>query len=289
MKKYIPYFLLFPAIIAISLIIVYPIVLSLDISFQDIKIAKLSSPRKEWTIINYKKLFYSHEFWYACFTTIKLILIVTSVCFILGLTTALLVNRKFYGRKLARLLVALPWAVPEIIASTIWMWLFDSTSGLLNWILIKIDFLDKPLNWFSNPTAAFSTVCAVMVWKGYPFISIMLLAGLQSVPKDLYEASKVDGAKKYQQFIFITIPSISPIIGVSLILLVLWVFRDFTIITLLTEGGPIGSTRTLAILTYETAFSYYKMGYGAAIGIVTLLFCLIVSIFMIKKTNTQIF
>ena len=98
MKKYIPYFLLFPAIIAISLIIVYPIVLSLDISFQDIKIAKLSSPRKEWTIISYKKLLYSHEFWYACFTTIKLILIVTSVCFILGLTTALLVNRKFYSQ-----------------------------------------------------------------------------------------------------------------------------------------------------------------------------------------------
>ena len=289
MKKYVPYLLLFPAIITIALIIVYPIVLSIDLSFQDIRIAKLSSPRKDWTIINYEKLINSNEFRYACWTTIKLILLVVFFCFFLGFTTALLVNRKFKGRKLARLLVALPWAVPEIIASTIWIWLFDSTSGLLNWVLIKIDFLDKPLNWFSNPTAAFSTVCAVMVWKGYPFISIMLLAGLQSVPKDLYEASKVDGAKNYQQFIFITIPSISPIIGVSLILLVLWVFRDFTIITLLTEGGPIGSTRTLAILTYETAFSYYRMGYGAAIGIVTLLFCLLVSIFMIKKTNTQIF
>ena len=117
----------------------------------------------------------------------------------------------------------------------------------------------------------------------------MILAGLQSVPQELYDASKVDGAKVIDQFKHVTIPSISPIIGVSLVLLVLWVFRDFAIITLLTEGGPIGSTRTLAILTYETAFSYYKMGYGSAIGIVTLLFCLVVSIIMIKKSNTQIF
>ena len=289
MKNFFPYFFLFPAIIFITLIIVYPIVLSLDLSFQDIKIAKLSSPRKPWSLDNYVKLIFSEEFWYACWITIKLIITVVLSCFLLGFTTALLVNKKFHGRKLARLLVALPWAIPEVIAGTVWIWLFDSTSGLINWLFITINLIDKPLNWFSNPTAAFSTICVVMVWKGYPFISIMILAGLQSVPQELYDASKVDGAKVIDQFKHVTIPSISPIIGVSLVLLVLWVFRDFAIITLLTEGGPIGSTRTLAILTYETAFSYYKMGYGSAIGIVTLLFCLVVSIIMIKKSNTQIF
>ena len=128
-----------------------------------------------------------------------------------------------------------------------------------------------------------------MIWKGYPFVSIMLLAGLQAIPNDYYEAAKVDGAGAWQRFVNITFPCLFPVIGVTLILVVLWVFRDFTIIYVLTGGGPYGTTQTLSIMTYEQAFGFHKMGYGAAVGMITLVFCLLASRFMVQRVTGSIY
>jgi multiple sugar transport system permease protein len=224
----------------------------------------------------------------SCWVTIKLVVVVSVFCFVLGLGTALLVNNRFRGRTLARLFVALPWAVPEVIAVVIFAWIFDSSFGLMNWLLIQAGLSGQMINWFSDPQAAFWVVAVTMVWKGYPFVSIMTLAGLQSIPEDFYSAAKVDGANVFQRFFYITIPVLMPVLGVTLVLVVLWVFRDFSIIKVLTDGGPLRTTQTLSIMTYEQAFGFFNMGYASAIGIVTLIFCVVASLLMLgRKTQAM--
>lgn len=270
------YLLLAPAVLLMALIIVFPILLSVDISLQDVRVARIgdSEPR---TLENYDWLVNSGEFWSSLLVTLRLVLVVGGISLVIGLATALLVNNRFHGRSLARLFVALPWAVPEVVATVIWAWMLDSSFGLFNWLLLTTRVLDAPLQFTSDPTAAFSAVAAVMIWKGYPLMSIMLLAGLQSIPEEHYQAAKVDGASAWQRLLYITLPSLAPVIGVTMVMTTLWVFRDFAIIHVLTRGGPIGSTTTLSILTWEQSFSFFRMGQGAAVGVVTMVICAIIS------------
>ncbi len=282
-QHWLGYFLLAPAVILIAAIIIYPLVISVDLSFQNVGIARLDQPRRPFTTDNYARLFTSPDFWNACWVTLKLILVVTTACFALGLGTALLVNNRFKGRSIARLLVAMPWAVPEVIATVIFAWMFDSSFGLFNWLFITTGLADKPINWFSETGPAFAVVATTMVWKGYPFVSIMILAGLQSIPDDFYAAARVDGANAWQRLVNITLPSLMPVIGVTMILVMLWVFRDFSIIYVLTGGGPLKATQTLSIMTYEQAFSFFRMGYASAIGVVTLVICVIAAKLMMSR------
>ncbi|RVV99458.1 sugar ABC transporter permease [Mesobaculum littorinae] len=271
------YLLLAPAVIMMALIIIYPILLSVDISLQDVRIARVGGDREPWTLENYRWLTSSAEFWNSLWVTAKMVLTVGGISLIIGLATALLVNQKFRGRSLARLFVALPWAVPEVVATVIWAWMLDSSFGVINWALLKIGLVDQAIQFGSNSTAAFFAVCFVMIWKGYPLVSIMLLAGLQSIPEEQYQAARVDGANVWQRFFYITLPSLAPVLGVTSVMTTLWVFRDFAIIYVLTQGGPIGSTTTLSILTFEQSFAFFRMGQGAAVGVVTLVICAFIS------------
>lgn len=271
------YLLLAPAVILMALIIVYPILLSVDISLQDVRIARIGGESKPWTLLNYEWLFTSDEFWTALTITTKMVVTVGFCALVIGLGTALLLNQKFKGRSVARLLVILPWAVPEVVATVIWAWMLDSSFGVINWGLLKLGLISESIQFFSNPIAAFMAVCFVMIWKGYPLMAIMLLAGLQSIPEEQYQAAAVDGAGPWQRFWYVTLPNLAPVIGVTLIMTTLWVFRDFAIIYVLTQGGPIGSTSSLSILTYEQSFSFFRMGNGAAVGVVTMIICAFMS------------
>ncbi len=287
-RHWLGYLLLAPATLLIALIIIYPLIVSFDISFQKVDIVRLDR-RAAFTLVNYQNLFTSAEFWNSCWVTLKLVVVVTGCCVALGLATALLVNNRFRGRTLARLLVALPWAVPEIIAVVIFAWIFDSSFGLMNWLFFRLGLIDQTINWFSDPNAAFTAVVVTMVWKGYPFVSIMALAGLQSIPEDYYNAARVDGANAWNRLAHITIPSLMPVLGVTMVLVLLWVFRDFSIINVMTGGGPLGSTQTLSIMTYEHAFGFFKMGYASAVGVVTLVFCVLASLLMIGRKADGIY
>jgi multiple sugar transport system permease protein len=282
-QHWLGYLLLAPAVLLIAAIIVYPLIVSVDLSFQNVGIARLDQPRRPFTTGNYERLFTSPDFWNACWVTLKLTLVVTTACFLLGLGTALLINNRFKGRSVARLLVAMPWAVPEVVAVVIFAWIFDSSFGLMNWIFLKLGFIDRTINWFSDPTAAFAVVATTMIWKGYPFVSIMTLAGLQSIPEDFYAAARVDGANAWQRLIHITMPCLMPVIGVTTVLVMLWIFRDFSIIYVLTGGGPLKATQTLSIMTYEQAFGFFRMGYASAIGIITLLVCVVAAKLLMRR------
>lgn len=212
------YLLMAPAVILMALIIVFPILLSVDISLQDVRMARVGGEREPWTLQNYRWLVTSPEFRNAAWVTARMVLMVGGTCLVIGLATAMLVNQRFKGRSLARLFVALPWAVPEVVATVIWAWMLDSSFGVVNYALLRTGLVDQPVQFASNATAAFFAVCFVMIWKGYPLVSIMLLAGLQSIPEEQYQAAKVDGASPWQEFIHITLPGLLPVIGVLFIL-----------------------------------------------------------------------
>ena len=271
------YLLLAPAVLLMAAIIVYPIVLSVDISLQDVRIARLDRPAEERTFDNYRWLFASHDFWNAAWVTARMVAMVGGTCLAIGLATALMVNQRFKGRTLARLFIALPWAVPEVVATVIWAWMLDTSFGVVNWTLLTLGLIGDPIAFGSNTTAAFFAVCFVMIWKGYPLVSIMLLAGLQAIPEEQYQAAKVDGASVWQRFVHVTLPNLAPVIGVTMVMTTLWVFRDFAIIHVLTGGGPLGATTTLSILTFEQSFSFFRMGQGAAVGVVTMVVCAVIS------------
>lgn len=283
------YILIAPAVLLVALIIIYPLIISIDLSFQNVKLPRIGAARKAFTTANYEKLFTSPEFWLACWVTLKLVTAVTIGSLLVGVSTALLVNNKFRGRKLSRLVMALPWAVPEVIAVVIFAWIFDSSFGLMSWLFIKLGFTDHMITWVSTPGAAFWALAITMIWKGFPFVSIMTLAGLQSIPSDFYAAAKVDGAGVWQRFRWITIPMLRPVLGVTMVLVILWVFRDFSIIKVLTGGGPLRSTQTLSIMTYDQAFGFFKFGYASAVGVVTLVICVIAALLMLGRSPKAMF
>jgi multiple sugar transport system permease protein len=288
-QHWLGYILLAPAVIMIAGIIVYPLVLSLDLSFQDVKIPRLDRPRQPFTLDNYARLFTSSDFWFALFVTLRLIAIVTVGVFVVGIATALLVNNRFRGRALVRLAVALPWAIPEVIAAVIFTWIFHATFGVASWMLFRLNLVDHMVGWFSDPALALSVICTTMIWKGYPFVTIMVLAGLQSIPEDFYQAAKVDGANAWQRFANITIPCLMPILGVTAVLVVLWIFRDFSTIYVLTGGGPLRSTQTLSIMTYEESFGFFRMGYASALGIVTFVLCALAAVSLVGRRADSIY
>ncbi|CUX49491.1 MULTISPECIES: carbohydrate ABC transporter permease [Rhizobium/Agrobacterium group] len=283
------YILIAPAVLMVAAIIVWPLVLAIDLSFQQVKIPRLGGASRPFSLSNYTWLFSSPEFWLACWVTLKLVVVVTAGSVAVGLSTALLANNRFKGRTVARLGMALPWAVPEIIAVVIFAWMFDTSFGLFGWLAIKLGFTDQMIPWVSSSTAAFWAVAITMVWKGFPFVSIMCLAGLQSIPADYYAAAKVDGASVWQRFRWITMPLLMPVLGVTLVLTLLWVFRDFSIIKVLTGGGPLRSTQTLSIMTYDQAFQYHNFGRAAAVGVLTLVICIVASLLMLGRRSKSIY
>jgi multiple sugar transport system permease protein len=281
------YLLLLPAIFLTLFIIVYPIALAVDLSFRRVRIMSVGAANLPLTLDNYRRLAASPDFWNACWVSFAFVTIVTVACFVIGLGIALLVNQRFRGQRVARLLVALPWAVPEVVAATTWAWIFDSSFGVVNWVLRTTGLVAEPVAWLSQPHSAFAVLTVVMVWATYPFVAIMLLAGMQAIPRELFEAARVDGATARQRLIYITLPCLRSVSGIALVLVVLKIFREFATIYVMTGGGPVGATRSLAVLTYEQAFGFYNIGYAAAIGVVTLIFCCLVSTAMVRHSMVE--
>jgi len=262
------YLLLLPAVILIFLIIVYPLILSVDLSFQNVKIARIGGARKDFTFANYERLFTSPEFWRSCWVTLQLIITVTASCFVIGMATALMLNQAFRGRTLARLLLALPWAIPEVVAVVVWWWIFDSSFGVMNWLLVMGGLVDKPIGWFSSAGSAFFVVSVVMIWKGYPFVSIMLLAGLQAIPEDFYQAAHVDGANAWQVFRHITFPLLSPTTYFLTLISVIGTFKAFNHIWVMRLDAALGTADTFSVVIFTEFFEKLRYGYASAMALV---------------------
>src|SRR5437016_7527888 len=190
--------------------------------------------------------------------------------FAIGLGTALLLNRVFPLRRWLRSLMLLPWAMPGVMVSIVFLWLFDASFGVVNYALRSLGLITIDVAWYTNESTALIAVMVPTIWKAYPFFTLTLLAALQSIPPNLYEAADVDGASARQRFTNITWPGIRGPAVLALILNGLWTFREFDIIFAATGGGPAKATETLGIRAYNEAFGYFYMGRAAAIGVLML-------------------
>ena len=260
--------LLAPAALLLLVIVVYPIATLLWNSLHTVDPENAAAGETFAGLANYTRALDDERFWHSSWNTVLYVVVTVPGSLIVGLGLALLANRPFTVKWPVRLGLLLPWALPLVFAGLIFRWFFEYNTGLVNnWLAA---FGVEPLQWLSSPTLAFWAICIAIVWKASSFMALMLLAGLQTIPKSLYEAAEVDGASTWQQFIEITLPMLRPAIFVALIFRTITAVQTFDIPFAMTGGGPGDATETLAMYIHKTTLDFLDFGYGSALA--TLMF-----------------
>jgi multiple sugar transport system permease protein len=260
--------LLVPALVLLGLIVVFPVVRLLITSFYQIDQGTPPGQAPFVGFENYAFALADDRFWSSTLNTVIYILVTVPGALVVGLGLALLANLPFRIKWPVRLGLLLPWALPVVFAGLIFRWFFEYRQGIVNDVLTTAGV--GPLNWLSDPNLAFATVCLAIVWKTSSFVALVLLAGLQTIPRSLYEAAEVDGASRWQQFVEITLPMLRPAIVVALIFRTITAIQTFDIPYAMTGGGPGDSTETLAMYIHKTTIDFLDFGYGSALA--TLMF-----------------
>jgi len=269
------YALLAPAIVAVFALIAYPMYLVVAISFREGKSLNfLALDRRPLGLGNYAYVLADDATWHSLFVSLVYVFGTIVPAFAIGLGTALLLNRVFPLRRWLRSLILLPWAVPGVLVSIIFLWLFDAQFGVVNYALRSMGLVTRDIAWYTDETTALLAVIVPTLWKSYPFFTLTLLAAMQSIPGHLYEAARVDGATAWQRFRHVTWPGILGPATLAIVLNGLWVFREFDIIYAATSGGPAKATETLGIRAYNEAFGYFYMGRAAVVGVLMLVIAL---------------
>jgi ABC-type sugar transport system permease subunit len=260
--------LLVPALGAIGAVSVYPVLLGLWLSFRN---TTLSSPDDAFIgVSNYQQLFADGQFWNAWGHTIEFTGASTLLETIIGLGMALILTERFLGRGIVRAAMLIPWAIPTVVTSKMFGWLFDGQHGLVNYLARLFGLIHTNINWYGSPEFALPTIVMADVWKTTPFMALLLLAGLQTIPRSLTEAASIDGANPWQQFWMVRFPLLAPSLLIAAMFRALDAFRIFDLVYVLTGGGPADSTEVLSTLTYKNLFSALQFGYGSALS--TLMF-----------------
>lgn len=264
-----PYVLVAPAVIYLLVFMAYPVLKELQLSFTR---TSLLAPNAGTAVglDNYATVISNPDFGKAALTT--LIYAAGSVigALVLGLGSALVMNRQSKSRVLVRSAITLPWAAPPIAVALIFAWMFNNQYGVINFFLLKVGVINKYQQWLDSEQLALPSLLMVTVWMTFPICALILLAAMQSIPKELYEASKIDSASALNRFLNVTLPGIQPTLYVITLLLTIWALRRFDIIWVMTQGGPVGSTTTLVINLYREAFQNQSLGFSSAIGMVGL-------------------
>jgi multiple sugar transport system permease protein len=272
--------LLSPIIVLFCVLIIYPIIYCFYFSLCS---GNIVSPTVSFNgLENYVRILHDPEFWDSLKITIYWTLGVMILQVLVSIPIALLLNEPFRGRAVVRGIVIFPYVIPTIVASLVWIWLFNDFYGLINYVLMGMGIIGQPIAWLGEPRFAFFSTMLVAVWKFFPFVVICLLARLQTIREDLYEAARVDGASALQQFIWITLPHLKSILVVVIILRFIWMFNNFDVIFLLTRGGPAGATQTLPIMIYVKAFPGLQTGQAAALGVMMFVFLVVGSVVYLK-------
>jgi multiple sugar transport system permease protein len=202
---------------------------------------------------------------------------------ILGVGLALILNEAFPFRRLVRAAILLPWIVPTVLGTMAWLWMFNPNFSVINWVLVHGGLMREGLPWLTDSNLALVSVIIVNTWRGMPFMAITVLAGLQSIPPDLYDASQIDGANKWQRFRFVTLPLVMPVLLTALVLSTIWTFSDFSVVFGLTQGGPMNATQVLATLSYQDALASGNIGEGAAISLTMLPILLVMIVWQLRR------
>ncbi len=262
-----------PGVILLILVLGWPAVTSILYSFETEKTGDAA-----YTLANYANLlkdpFFKTTFW----NTAVFVACSVFLHLVLGLAVAMVLNSALPAKPLFRIIALLPWVVPDVVAGIIWKWMYNPLYGALNDLLLKFGLIENPVEWLSNPKLAMISVILVNLWRGFPFVMLILLAGLQAIPKHLYEAAELDGAPWLQQMIHITLPGLRKMIVVALALDIVWEVRRFGLIQAMTQGGPGVLTEVLSTYTYKQYFQFFRFEYASAISVVMTIVLLLISL-----------
>ena len=286
-QKIFIFFLVTPALIILLGVVVYPFVYNVIISLSNMNLRHI----KDWEIVgfrNYVKVFTepSQPDFYVIFIK-TVIWTVVNLFFhvVLGVFLALVLNQKeIRGKGIFRTILVLPWAVPQLIVALTWRGMFNYEYGSINQLLGKIGL--PAVEWLRSPTEAFIAAIITNVWLGFPFMMVIALGALQSIPHDLYEAADIDGASWYHKLKTITLPLIKPVMVPAITLGTIWTFNNLNIIWLVSNAGePSDSTHILVSFVYKAAFNFYRYGYGAALSMIIFFILLVFSVVFMRKTK----
>jgi multiple sugar transport system permease protein len=286
-SPWMPYILSAPAIIIICIVLIIPIFYAIYLSGTDAMLLTIN--RANFVgLENFKTFFTSSSLGRVFFATVSYVILGVIFTYFVGLGAALLLNMPLKGRLVFRIILILPWVIPQVVLALIWKWMLNPQYGVINFFLTSIGLINAPLSWFTDPALALATILLVTIWKQYPLSCLILFAGMKTIDSDLYEAASIDGAGAWRKFISITMPGLRYVTSVLLLLAIIWSFTNFVIIWILTAGGPVDRTATLSIYTYLNAFKFNKLGYGAAIGVICLIVSFIISLLYYKKVLTKV-
>ena len=277
-----PYLLLLPALIVMLSVVIVPIINAVSMSFQSYNLTK---PKKIGYIglQNYATLLHDPLFWSSLLRTAIWVVFGVGCQFLFGFLLALVLNKQFKGRGVVRAVSLIPWVTPGVLIALMWRWMYDGNYGVINDLLMRLGLIKENIAFLSKPGTAMASVIVTIVWQGIPFFALMLLAGLQGISYDLYEAASIDGATGWQKLIYVTIPSLRNTIFVTTMLRIIWVANSVDVIFNMTEGGPAYATQTLSVYIYKKA-SALDMGYASAMAIMLMLVLLLAAIPYLRNT-----
>jgi trehalose/maltose transport system permease protein len=268
--------LLLPTLVTLVVVSLYPVFRGITLSLRN---TTLSSQTDSFIgLQNFRTLIGDAQFWNAWRNTIEFTAVSTFVETVLGLAMALVLFETFRGRGVVRASMLVPWAIPTVVTSKMFGWLFDGQNGIINYLLRGTHLIQNNVNWYGSTQHALQTIVIADVWKTTPFMALLLLAGLQSISGTLNEAARVDGASSLQYFWHVRLPLLMPTLLIAALLRALDAFRIFDLPYVLTGGGPADSTETLSTLTYKHLFSGLQFGFGSALAIAMFLTELVIAI-----------
>jgi multiple sugar transport system permease protein len=262
-----PYSFLLPALLVTALVVLFPVIQTIWFSLQDYILYDPDNAQFVG-LRNFTAALQDEVFWISLTHSAVWVVGIVSVQLLLGLGAALLLNQSFWWRDIARALVIIPWALPSVIIGLMWTWIYDFNVGVLNDLLLRVGVLSAPEPWLAQPSTALACVMLALVWQGFPFFTVMILAGLQTVPAELYEAAEIDGATAWRQFIHVTLPSIAGIVATAVLLRVIWVANSLDVILVMTGGGPGYATHTLPLYAFLRAYTGMEFGYAASLALI---------------------
>jgi multiple sugar transport system permease protein len=279
--------LLLPCLLFVSVFAFYPILYSFYLSLHRIILSLPGLKQPFVGLSNYRQLFHDTVALHSLVNTFVFVFASTFFEILFGLIIALIINRHFRGRGLVRAAVLVPWAIPTVVASQMWRFIFNDNYGLLNYLLFG-SHVSGYKAWLADPLFAFSAIVVADVWKTSSFAALIILAGLQTIPDDLYEAARLDGAGAWNRFRSITLPLIKPALLIALLFRTMDAFRVFDLVYVMTQGGPADSTNVLQFYGYKKIFAEGLMGYGSTISVLVFLVTFSVSLLYIRMIGSRL-
>lgn len=279
---------LLPSVIVLAAVVFYPLCYEFVLSFKNVTLLNLKSGKYPFVGLGNYKLIFSDPLFYSTLGR-TLIWTFVNVFFhvTLGIFLAVLLNRKLPGKAIIRVLLILPWAVPQYIVALTWKGMFNVEYGAINIMLTKLFGSGAAIPWLSDPKWSFIACIITNIWLGVPFMMMIALGGLQSIPKELYEAAEVDGSTGWQKFKSITLPLLKPVMTPAIVLGTVWTFNMVNVIYIITSGAASDDAQILVTMVYKKAFEYFRYGYSAALSVIIFLILLSFSSLFIKAQKLE--